>query len=59
MESEDLFAEATDICLRLRSIQRKDIVFCHLRTPGWRTAESQRLHLTPTVLDEAWLEDRF
>ena len=59
LEFEDLLAEATDICLRLRSIQRKDIVFCQLRIPGWQTTESQRLHLTPTVLDEAWLEDRF
>ena len=59
LEFEDLLAEATDICLRMSSIRRKDIVFCPLRIPGWQTSEARRLHLAPAVLDEAWLEDRF
>jgi hypothetical protein len=59
LEFEDLLAEATDICLRMRSIRRKDIVFCPLRIPGWQTTEAKRLHFAPAVLDEAWLEDRF
>jgi len=59
LQFEDLIAEATDICLRMRSIRRKDIVFCPLRIPGWQTSESRRLYLTPAVLNEAWLEDRF
>jgi hypothetical protein len=59
LEFEDLIAEATDICLRMKSIRRKDIVFCPLRIPGWQTSEARRLHLAPAVLDEAWLEDRF
>ena len=52
-------AEATDVCLRMRSIRRKDFVFCALKIQGWQTSESRRLHLTPGVLDDAWLEDRF
>lgn len=59
LEFEDLLAEATDICLRMKSIRRKDIVFCPLQISGWQTAEARLLHLAPAVLDEAWLEDRF
>lgn len=59
LEFEDLLAEATDICVRMRSIRRKDIVFCQLQIPGWQTSEARRLHLTPAFLDEAWLEERF
>ncbi len=59
LEFEDLMAEATDVCLRMRSVRRKDLVFCPLRIPGWQTSESLWLHLNPVVSGEAWLEDRF
>jgi hypothetical protein len=59
LEFEDLIAETVDICLRMRSIRRKDLIFCPLRIPGWHTSESLRFHFTPPRFDEAWLDSAF
>lgn len=59
LEFEDLIAETIDICIRLKSIRRKNLVFCPLRIPGWQTAESHRYHLSPIAFGEAWLDEAY
>ena len=56
LELEDLIAETIDICIRMRSIRRKNLVFCPLRIRGWQTSEALRYFFRPARFDEAWLE---
>lgn len=56
LEFEELVAETIDICIRMRSLRRKNLVFCPLRIRGWQTSESLRYNLMPAGFDEAWLE---
>ncbi len=59
LEFEDLVAETTDICIRMRSIRRKDLIFCPLRIRGWQTTEAQYDPFTPAPLNDQWLDQAF
>ncbi len=55
LEFDELVAETTDICLRLKSVRRGDCVFFPLPIRGRQTAEALMAERLASSFNDAWL----